>query len=158
MSVRFGTQKLEAVNLPDERNELIIKTTSSLPEVAEKIFIGGLPLTLTRYAAGNYILCAVLENNATDQSDYTVYNGYQLAVKRQNNKDGDYVLRAKQYGSVVGHTSYTMFNGYPLAISQNHQLILQLTSGTINSYVNFIFGSLFLKAANINNNYYLLIG
>ena len=158
MPVRIGTQFLEATQLSDGRYKLTVQTITSLSEVSEKIFIGGLPLTLAQYPNGDYALCAVIETNLTDNSDYTMFNGYPLTVERRNNEDGNYVLKTQESLNSIGTRDYTMFNGYPLAVSENNELIFQLKTGTITSYVNFIFGSSFLRAAEINNNYYLLIG
>ena len=158
MPVRIGTQFLEATQLSDGRYKLTVQAITSLSEVSEKIFVGGLPLTLAQYSNGDYVLCAVVEANLTDNSDYTMYNGYPLTVERQNNEDGNYVLNTQESLNSIGTRDYTMFNGFPLAISENKELIFQLNTETVNSYVNFIFGSSFLRAAEINNNYYLLIG
>ena len=157
MSVRFGSEYIESTQTSDGKEQIDVIFASSIADSLDKIYIGGMPLTIAEYDSTKRILQVVVDSSGTYSNDSTIFDGFTLAVNRRNGAEGQYNLSVNESIGSVGTVSITQFKGHPFAISENKELLVEEVSGTISEYVTFIFGSLMLEAALINTDYYLVV-
>ncbi len=154
MAIRFGTLNINSAETADERHIIEASYRSDPSIEQQKIFIGGIPLSLSR--VGNfYSLFVIVENEYEDLGAETVHEGWKLAVYEDGS--GNRVLPITEESSDEDADNHTMIYGMPLAINVDGNLILSQWTAEPDEYTELIFGNLTLRAGRVNENWFLIV-
>jgi hypothetical protein len=130
---------------------------NSVSQSSDKLFLGGIPLTVSRTGTYYYCLEVVSESGYTDQGKALSFNGYWFSVLTKSSRNK--INFATGNGNAIPNKTYSsIFAGLPLAINSNGEILAH--QNTITQFSNFVEISCYgipISVVRNGKNWYLVV-